>query len=157
MKHAFIFSAVCCLALLSACGNALFEAKQDLPPSGWMRNNPLTFDFSINDNALACQVDCAVRYTPAYPFYNLYVQYELKDEAGNKLDGGMRQTNLFDPETGEPLGKGIGNLYEHTFTLIPSYRFAASSKYSLTVMQYMRPDTLSAITAVSIAVRPVGQ
>lgn len=155
MKYYLSALAITLLLALASCSDATFEGKQDLPQSQWIRKNPINFDFEINDHLPAYQISYAARYANTYPYHNLYVQYELKDEAGNSLQGKMSQTNLFEPETGQPLGKGIGDLYEHEVVLIPSYRFAANGKYRLSIFQYMRPDTLNHINAISVKVRPL--
>ncbi|MCS7018245.1 MAG: gliding motility lipoprotein GldH [Cytophagales bacterium] len=148
---------IACFTALLACSDAVFKQKQDLPQSQWLRNQPLTFRFEIKDHIPAYQISCAVRYSPAYPFYNLYLQSELKDEAGNSLQKTLKEGNLFEPETGEPLGNGIGDWYEQEWVLVPSYRFAANGKYELSIGQYMRPDTLPAIASVSIVIRPLSE
>jgi gliding motility-associated lipoprotein GldH len=155
MKHYLPAFAITLLLALVSCSDAAFEGKQDLPQGKWIRKNPINFDFEINDHLPAYEISYAARYANTYPYYNLYVQYELKDEAGNSLQKKMNQTNLFVPETGQPLGKGIGDLYEREVVLIPSYRFAANGKYRLSILQYMRPDTLTSIHSVSIKVRPL--
>ncbi|WP_250632817.1 gliding motility lipoprotein GldH [Rhodoflexus caldus] len=155
MKYSLLAFAIIFLLALASCSDAAFEGKQDLPQNKWIRKNPVSFDFEISDPLPAYEISYAVRYANTYPYYNLYVQYELKDEAGNSLQGKMNQTNLFEPETGQPLGSGIGNLYEREVVLIPSYRFAASGKYKLSIFQYMRPDTLTDIQSVSVKVRPL--
>ena len=155
MKYYISAFAMAALFAVVSCNDATFEGKQDLPQSQWIRKNPITFDFEIKDPLPTYEISYGVRYGNSYPYYNLYVRYELKDEAGNSLQGKMNQTNLFEPETGQPLGKGIGDLYEQEVVLIPSYRFAANGKYKLSIFQYMRPDTLTHVYAVMIKVRPL--
>ncbi|MCS6967678.1 MAG: gliding motility lipoprotein GldH [Cytophagales bacterium] len=140
--------------IVSACGDAIFEARRDLATGYWFRNDSLHFEFLVTDTLPSYAIKCAVRYTPAYPYYNLYLYYQLKDKKGTLLQQGMKETYLFDPQDGTPQGKGTGNLYEKEFALLPSFRFGKQGSYILSLVQYMRPDTLRHLGSVSVSIQP---
>ncbi|WP_448519031.1 gliding motility lipoprotein GldH [Rhodoflexus sp.] len=153
MKHSALITTVLAL-IISACGNAIFEAKQDLPQNQWIRNNPSEFIFEITSPDIVCNITYHTRYAIAYPYYNLYVTAELSDGAGNVLASKVHEVNLFDPQSGKPQGKGLGNLFEKEAILFEHYKFPVKGIYRLRLQHYMRPDTLTSISAVGIAIRP---
>ncbi|MBX2840735.1 MAG: gliding motility lipoprotein GldH [Flammeovirgaceae bacterium] len=142
------------LFLLSGCSTQIvYENYIDLDDNFWAQDNQLKFDFEIQDPSAAYDLSIYIRNGLSYPFYNLYVKYELVDEKGNAiLPSDMKETSLMDPTTGRPLGSGVGDFYNNEMNIFLDYKFKAPGKYSLKIDQYMRLDSLPDITAIGIKV-----
>ncbi len=130
----------------------VFEGYQDLPERKWVDSQVIHFDFEIQDIQVPYNVYYNIRNTLSYPYYNLYIVYELKDSASKVLAGKMIENNLMHPKTGKPFGKGIGDLFDHRFPLLSKYKFAQRGKYRLSLRQYMRMQELPEIIAVGCRV-----
>jgi gliding motility-associated lipoprotein GldH len=141
------------LLIVTACNdNIVFEAYQDMPNNEWLYKSPVQFNFSIDDTSNTYLLRYKVRNTLSYPFYNLYVTYQLKDTANHVLYANKHETNLLNPKTGEPYGKGSGEYFEHNILLIPILKFKQKGNYKIELSQYMRLDTLPHINTVGIEV-----
>lgn len=146
----FIFS--CCL--LSSCDpDRLFEQNVALEKRYWRVDEPLSFDFKIEDTSKPYSIYYNVRNSIDYPFARLFIQYTLSDSTGQQLDKKLNSQYLFDQKTGKPLGQsGIGDVFDHQFMLIDKQVFNYPGKYKLTIEQFNRQDTLRGILAVGARV-----
>jgi len=59
---------------------------------------------------------------------------------------------LMNPKTGEPLGAGAGDIFDHQFLALPHQHFARPGTYKLTLEQYMRQNQLPGIMSVGVRV-----
>jgi gliding motility-associated lipoprotein GldH len=130
----------------------VFEGYYDLPEKKWVNSQVIHFDFEIQDTQAPYNLYCNIRNTLSYPYYNLYIVYELKDSTNKVLVEKMIENNLMHPKTGEPFGKGIGDLFDHRFLLLSKYKFVQRGKYRLSLRQYMRMQELPEIVAVGCRV-----
>lgn len=130
----------------------IFEGYQDLPKRKWSDKEVVSFEFSVPEAQTPYHLYYNIRNTLSYPYYNLYIVYELKDSTGKVIAEKMIENNLMHPKTGEPFGKGIGDLFDHRFPLLTNYRFPYSGKYTLHLRQYMRMKELPEIVAVGCRV-----
>ena len=156
-KHSGIVLGFLALMTAACQHNTVYESFRVFEDGQWIADSVLVFDFTIDDNAQPYQLNYHVRNTIDYPFYNLYVKYELQDSTGKILEASMHETTLMDPMTGRPLGEGIGDFYNHDITLKPEHRFPYNGKYQFQIKQYMRPDTLLQIHAVGFSVQNSAQ
>lgn len=118
----------------------------------WHLDSVQTFDFTIQDTTKSYNLLCTFRNASSYPFYNMYFQYTLNDSAGNVMLQELKNVELFDAKTGEPHGSGLGDLFDHSFTLVENYSFENAGQYTLSFEQYMRRDTLPFILSVGARV-----
>lgn len=140
---------------------SVYEENVDLKsPDGdpyvWDVQQRPVFTFSVPDTAARYDVYFNVRNASAYGFYNLYLKHTLTGPDG-RLAGKplLHQMNLLDPKTGEPLGSGTGDIYDHEFRALRNVHFATPGPYKLTLEQYMRQDQLPGIMAVGVRVAKV--
>jgi gliding motility-associated lipoprotein GldH len=127
----------------------IFHAYQDLPGQVWPVGAPASFQFSIETPA-EYALSYHVRNTRDYPFYNLYVKYEILDAQGVLVRQQIHETNLMHPQTGVPLGNGE-SIYDHSIPAI-KHRFEQPGTYQFRISQYMRVDTLQGIQAIGFTV-----
>ncbi|WP_254245004.1 gliding motility lipoprotein GldH [Hymenobacter sp. BRD67] len=59
------------------------------------------------------------------------------------------------PKTGEPLGAGTGDIFDHQFLALKQQHFARPGAYKLTLEQYMRQNQLPGIMAVGVRVAKI--
>ena len=141
------------VGLLSACDpNRVFEQNTDFPNYSWDVQKKPSFTFAIIDTAARYDVYFNVRYASAYGYYNLYLQHSLTGPAGPVGRPMLHQVLLLDPKTGEPKGKGTGDIYDLQALALPRQHFARPGSYTITLEQYMRQDQLPGLMAVGVRV-----
>lgn len=138
--------------LFSCTSNAVYENYEDIPDNEWAFQNPVSFEFVVDDASTVYSVDYYVRNTLDYPFNNLYVNYSLENAKGDTLRSSRHESILFDQSTGKPFGKTAGDFYDHEFALFPEFTFPDTGTYTFTMKQYMRVDTLQHVYAVGLKV-----
>lgn len=101
----------------------------------------------IVDSAQAYHLSFKVRNTADYRYSNLYIIMRLK---GNGLAKAVRyQLKMAKPD-GQWTGKGSGDIYINTFTLLSNYRFAKAGTYELEIEQNMRDNPLTGISDIGV-------
>lgn len=149
---------------LSACDpSRVYEENTDLKsPSGdayvWDVQQRPSFTFDIADTTARYDLYFNVRNAADYGFYNLYLKHTLSGPDGRPVGPPLlHQMVLMDPKTGEPLGAGAGDIFDHQFLALPRQRFAKPGAYKLTLEQYMRQNQLPGIMAIGVRVAKVGK
>ncbi len=152
------------LLIFSGCDpNRVYEKNTDLKsPSGdayvWDVQQRPSFSFDIADTTARYDLYFNVRNAADYGFYNLYLKHTLTGPDGRLVGPPLlHQMVLMDPKTGEPLGAGAGDIFDHQFLALPRQRFARPGTYKLTLEQYMRQNQLPGIMAVGVRVAKVGK
>ncbi len=146
MKYLYILTIGLCI--LSCDSKKVYDDFNDLDNAFWPIDSIQNFTFQIDDTLKAYNLYATFRNSSSYPFYNIYFQYSVKDSVENILLQELTEFNFFDPKTGEPLGSGLGDLFDHTFLLEENYRFKSPGEFSLQFQQFMRMDTLPYIVSV---------
>lgn len=141
------------VAVLSACGrNSLYEKNVDLDKRMWIADSTFSFTFKVTDPSPTYDIFFNVRNTLSYPYQNLYIQSEMKDANGEVLMKQLDNIQLFDPRSGKPFGKGLGDIFSHEYKAISGYQFSDTGQYTIELQQYMRRDTLPELLSVGIGV-----
>jgi gliding motility-associated lipoprotein GldH len=133
--------------------NVVFEGKQDFPERYWAFNNPATFNFEIADTELKYDILVSIRNSATYPYQNIYMQYYLEDETGRLISRELKNIQLFNPVTGVPVGKGLGDLFDIERPFLEEYQFENPGKYSFRIDQFMRQDSLAEVVSVGLKVK----
>lgn len=144
------------ISLVSCDSNRIFEDNQDLEEAFWHKDSVISFRFTVPDATLRYQVSTNIRNSSAYPFHNLYYQYNLTDSTGRVLAGKLENINLFDPKTGQPNGSGLGDLFDHRQQILDDFEFPYSGEFEISFQQYMRMDSLPLILSVGARVELMG-
>lgn len=132
--------------------NQVFEQNIDLEGNNWKIGDAKEFVFTITDTTKAYQVYFNIRNTIDYEFYNLYVRATLVGPDGKQLHGRLHEMDLMDAKTGEPLGSGAGDIFDHSILAIQNQRFTKPGIYKIKLTQYMRKNPLPGIMAVGLKV-----
>jgi gliding motility-associated lipoprotein GldH len=160
MRYINLFSIILISYLLSACGDdRIYDTHFDLKNGFWNEKEALTFEFGIKEKEASelYNIVYNIRYANTYPYHNLYVHYYLLDSAGKDISNNLQQMNLFAPTTGEPLGKGLGDMYDARILAIPKFKFPYPGKYTMKVKQYMRQSQLTGINSFGISIEKIGE
>ncbi|MEZ0541804.1 gliding motility lipoprotein GldH [Fibrella arboris] len=147
------------LTLMVACEqdpNAVYKENVDIADGKWYVKNTPLFRFTITDASIPYDLYYTLRHTLTYPYYNLYLTRYLTDEKGHEIESRLDELILMDPKTGEPRGKGLGDLYDNKVLIKRSYRFAKPGTYVMRIKQYMRQDPLPDVVSVGISVEKSG-
>lgn len=135
--------------LFSCDSDRLFEQNVTLETRYWRIDEPVTFDFKVEDSSKPYTIYYNVRNSLEYPYARLFVQYTLSDSTGLPIDKKLNSQFLFDQKTGKPFGQsGVGDVFDHQFLIIEKHVFDYPGKYQLKIEQYNRQDTLRGILAV---------
>jgi len=142
------------VAQLACDSNRIYEKNIDFKSRTWDADSMANFNFNILNAEQSYDIYYNVRNSLSYPFQNLYITYYLRDSLGDLLQSELVNFQLFHAQTGEPQGKGIGDIYSHQFKLIEDYQFAQSGLYQLQIEQYMRMDSLPEVISIGVKVVP---
>jgi gliding motility-associated lipoprotein GldH len=119
-------------------------------------DEPMIFDFNIEDISKPYSIYYNVRNSLEYPYARIFIQYTLSDSTGLTMEKKLDARFLFDQKTGKPLGNsGIGDVFDHQFLLIEKQAFNYPGKYQLKIEQFNRQDTLRGILAVGARIETV--
>jgi len=152
MNKSVFWGILMILAFGSSCSeDRLYEDYIPLDNvSGWNQNDSLRFE--LGEVVISGKTSLlAIRFTDNYPFSNFYVRILAKDSSNQILENKLINVPLFDSKTGEPLGEGFGSTYTKYDTLPIQFKPGTNS---LTLLQYMRQETLPGIEAAGIKILP---
>ncbi len=153
--RALLFSLAVAAGVLTLTGcdrNRVFEENTDLKDYVWRVTDRPTFSFPITDTAARYTVYLNVRNTTSYRFYNLFAKLTITRPDGSIMRRKLYNMNLLDPITGEPLGKGTGDIFDHQFVAIQHLKFPQVGTYKAVTEQYMRVSVLPDIMAMGLRV-----
>ena len=145
-------SVVCALVLLSCDNNRRYAENNDFQKRYWLANDTAKFEFEIHGASALYNVYYDLRNTLDYPYSRIFVNFVLSDSTGQVLSSKLVSNYLFDLKTGKPFGRsGLGDIYDHRFPLLNAYGLK-EGKYTVTLQQFMRVDTLAGVLAAGVRV-----
>lgn len=137
----------------------VYETNEDIEEANWKKEDTVTFEFDIVDINVPYNLYYNVRYKNDYPFYNLFTRYFLYDTTGKviKTPPLPEDMYLFDMKTGEPYGKGLGDVFDSRVSFLKDYKFSQAGKYKIQVVQYMRKEPLPGIVSLGLRVEKASE
>lgn len=155
LKSSFQFLIVACAAVsVVACsGNTVIDEQSDIKEGLWHLDSLVAFQFDIEDTTTTYQVQYNVRYAVDYPYYNLFLKYYLEDSTGETIASELQELILFDKKTGEPLGDGLGDLFDRGVPVFEDQKFPYAGNYQFKVKQFMRMEHLPGILSFGLKVQ----
>ncbi len=81
------------------------------------------------------------------------MKYYLEDSAGVMLSSELQELILFDKKTGEPLGEGLGDLFDRGVPVFEDQKFPYAGEYNFKVKQFMRMEALPGILSFGLKVQ----
>ncbi|GJM28484.1 MAG: hypothetical protein DHS20C17_11190 [Cyclobacteriaceae bacterium] len=154
MRCIISLCALLAIVSIAACTDPgrIYERNIDFEHNLWLADSVAEFEFEIAKTEPLYNLYYNVRNSISYPYHNLYVQHTLEDSTGNVLLKALQNMDLFDPTTGKPLGKGLGDIFDHRILAISSYKFTKPGWYRFKIQQFMRQDSLPLILSVGLRV-----
>jgi gliding motility-associated lipoprotein GldH len=141
------------LALASCDSNRVYETNKDFDEGYWSMKDTARFVFSIEDTTQTFNMKINVRNTLDYKTARLFMNYSLHDSSGNVMRKRLQEFFLFERKTGEPFGEsGLGDVYQHAFTVEPNMKFPYRGKYEVRLNHMMRVDSLQEMMSVGVRV-----
>ncbi|MFY0689514.1 MAG: gliding motility lipoprotein GldH [Cyclobacteriaceae bacterium] len=141
------FSLVLVLVILFSCNDDLVFERFEVLEDSWKEEQPITFQFEIEDISKNYDLEVGFRYGNQYSFYNLYVEYLLASKS-DTLTHKLEEIILFEPKTGKPMGSGLGDVFDIEKIVQRQFRFEQPGTYTLSLMQFMRREELTEIEHV---------
>lgn len=140
------------IALYACDKNRVYEKNIDIQDYNWRIEDVKEFSFAIKDTTQSYNIYFNVRNALSYEYYNLYMREVLIGPDGSKLHSKLHEMYLMDKKTGEPLGNGAGDIFDHTILAVKNQRFSKTGIYQIRLTQYMRKNPLPGIMAVGIKI-----
>jgi len=141
------------MILFSSCSDSrIFDEFHDLDDGIWPMDSAQAFSFSINNTDENYQLSYLIRNTADYPYYNLYLKFTIEDSVHQVIASKMQEVILFDPKTGKPYGSGLGDIFSHEFLSVEKMTFPYKGRFTFSVQQYMRVESLSGIQSVGLKI-----
>ena len=134
--------------MLSCDSSRVYEQFQAIPDF-WSQNDTLSFDFKVKETGYY-KITFHVRQSSEYRYNNFYYYYFLSSDS--VLYDGLNEINFYDSKTGKPLGKGIGDLFDHRDEVLDSIELYPKKNYRFSILQYMRKDSLTTIKRVGLRI-----
>ena len=139
------------LILFSSCSKEkiIFEKNYDIAQHQWLYKDSLSFSFDVKDTTAAYDIELTIKHDNSYPFQNLYIT--ISTVFPN--DARVLQTLNLDlaDNTGKWDGKISGSKTIFKTNIKSDAFFSALGKYTITLSQFTRQDTLSGVESVGLA------
>ena len=151
-KYALLSCLLLSFALAGCDQNRVFEKNKDFADNTWAIADIQDFKFEIKDTGKKYAIYFNVRNALFYEYYNLYLKHTLLGPDGKEISTNLHELFLMEKTTGEPLGDGAGDIFDHQVLALKNQTFTQPGTYTIKLQQYMRRDPLPGIMAVGIRV-----
>lgn len=150
----FIF-VMCSLlfATVSCSSKIVIDEQSDIQEGLWHLDSLVVFDFEVEDTTSVYEIQYNVRYAVNYPYYNLFLKYYLEDSTGQILSSELQELILFDKKSGDPLGEGLGDLFDRSVPVFEDRKFSYQGQYTFKVKQFMRMEELPGILSFGLKIQ----
>ncbi len=147
-------AAACLLwhGLSSCAGGSVYESSVSIPDGIWAYGDTLSFVFGMEDTTGTYAMYLRVRHTAAYPYRNLYTEF-LTAYPGGRTVNQVVSLELADA-TGRSNGNCRGAACEVEIPLQAKAVFREQGTYRLSLVQYMRQDSLPGLSQVELVILP---
>src|SRR5687768_11715438 len=153
MKKYLLLSCLLLTLALSSCDpNRVFEKNKDFKDNSWAIADIQEYKFDIKDTSKKYAIYFNIRNAIFYEYYNLYLKHTLIGPDGKEISTNLHELFLMDKTTGEPLGDGAGDIFDHQVLGLKNQVFPQTGTYTIKLQQYMRRDPLPGIIAVGVRV-----
>ncbi len=146
--------ALALLVALSACSQPALELARQPDEARWLYADSLVGSFTVADSTVPHRVVMQLSLTEDYPFRNLYLRLRLQPPTG-PAQVATPEFVLQDAFGNWNVPHSLLRRYELSATLNDSARFRPAGRWTVSVRQYTRLDTLPGVAAVRLTVQPV--
>ncbi|MCS7074490.1 MAG: gliding motility lipoprotein GldH [Bacteroidia bacterium] len=135
------------IGLVTACDSPLFEFQRTFPAEQWIFADSMQFNYQHHEESTH-ELKVNFEVTNAYPYRNLHLKFRIQEPNGKQT------TVVPDFVLQDSVGNWLtGGQEEHAFEFVlnPQAKFQ-SGHYQITVVQYMRMDTLPGIRSFAFRI-----
>lgn len=141
--------AVFLLVLMNCSKPAYHQNKKQINPS-WFKNNPISFDFDIQDTTTNYTIDLVLNNNNHYPYSNIYFLTEFTNPENKTIVDTLEyQLALL---SGEWFAKQAGNTFTRKLVFRDNIPLKKTGKYQLKIKHGMRFDSLQGIESIGIII-----
>lgn len=160
---------LCFFLLLGACRYTAPDYQQQyaVPDGGWRYEQPMRFQFQVDDTTAGYQLYLILRHTNAYPFSNIWLRLGTKKPDDTAMQFARFEVTLAaapginaDGTTaGGWLGRGMGEVWEQRRPLYPLSHplyFNRTGMYIVELSQDMRLNPLPDVLQAGLRLEKIG-
>ncbi len=142
------------LWLVAGCqSDTLYQKEVTLPESGWTRNEPVSYEFEIQDTSIFYELMLDVEAKDVYRYQNLYINIHTQ------FPDGKLEKDIVSLEMGTPGGKWHGKCSAGTckvpIQLQQKFRFPIKGDYKINLHQFTRMDTIKDLSSLRLSINKV--
>lgn len=153
MRFTPVILLLCSFLIWSCDDSRIYDSTVKIKDGVWQERDSLAYDFTVDENTAGeYNFYYNIRYNKEYPYHNLYIRHYLLDSTGKQLASSLMNMDIFDPKSGIPLGKGLGDSYDYSVLFIDSYKFPYKGRYKLIARHYMRDEPLKGIESFGLKI-----
>jgi len=138
------------LTLVSCDRNKVYEEYVEFDEIAWGLDNPVNFEFEVEDTVGLHNVYINVRHANLYQFNNLWM-FVTSSAPNGTINVDTVECVLADIE-GKWLGEGLGDIWDIQIPWKQNVRFPYKGKYRVECVQGMRIDKLPGIMGIGLRV-----
>ena len=156
MKYLPFFIACIFLTGLLSCGDSYFYEKTvPLKESGWLYDDPVSFDFDIQDTLKIYNLLLDIVHDKDFSKQNLYVKIHTSFPSGQTIQQTLSMD--FMDKKGLWHGDCSGNNCELRVYMQQGAFFNALGKHNIKIEQHMRFEPVKSIQRISLRIEDTGQ
>jgi gliding motility-associated lipoprotein GldH len=150
MKSFLYLPALALLAL--ACNNGtVYEGAHSFPDAVWAYRDTIDFSFDIADTTARYDMSLDFTHQPGYATQNLYARLKTRFPDGRRVTD-VQSFDFFNTQ-GASIGKCSGTHCSVEHDLQKGVRFRQPGRYTLTLEQWMRRDSLPGLEEVRFTLK----
>ena len=127
-----------------------YEKNQSVPHNAWAYDFKPSFKFLVTDTTIYYNLYLAMRHTEAYPYANIWLRLYSKQPGDTTCQESRVEVPLAG-NTGQWLGRGMGEIYEHR-QYLDQIAFTRKGMYEIRMEQDMRVSPLPEVLQVGLRV-----
>lgn len=151
----FILFAFIAFSFASCDSQVFFKEEHDIPGGVWTYRDSLDFKFTVADTAELYNMYVDFEHADTFPSQNVYLKLYTKFPDGKRLSR-SRSFDLFNAQ-GESAGQCSSNTCQVHSLLQDNAYFNKPGEYVITLMQFMRRDSLAGIRSVGLVIEKAGK
>ncbi len=141
---------ILCLGLASCGESYLYDQEIEIPEDTWMYNQPLQFEFQVEDTSKYYNLYIAVKHDKEYSHQNAYAKLKITYPNGQEK---QREVSF---ELADARGKWLGDcqgkycISKLAYNANGPMRFEQSGNFKMHFEQYTRQDSLKGLSSLRL-------
>jgi len=128
-----------------------FESNKQFQKSGWLESDSIVQIFEIKNTKTSYDLVVTSCVNEELPTYNHYVEITIKNnKTGINLFKSNYSLDIFNQETGEPLGENTEMGIQRSFKVLSALKFESEGEYELIIKQMDRFNPMPGVKQISV-------